>query len=247
MATYSVVAQDGQMYGPANEGAVAQWIQEGRVRRDTVLHCHDTNARCFAWTVSALQPALGLSGAEVAQVMQDVRGIQQAQQPLAAPVANGGNANFIAYQQPQTGMDAGRVTVTAFPVIGSVLLSLFVPLFALIYYGIVHGNLPRRRPDDPSAAKAIGFSFIPIFNIYWAIFFWIRLCTRINDESVRVGLPPTAPRNLVIAICWCYLGLFIPILNILAAIAQVVMIIIVLVQLQTSLNRLAEATQRGVA
>lgn len=140
------------MYGPANEGAVAQWIAEGRVRRDTVLHCHDTNTRCFAWTVSALQPALGLSGAEVAQLMQDVRGIQQAQQPLAAPVA-AGSANFIAYRQPQTGMDAGRVNVTAFPVIGSVLLSLFVPLFALIYYGLVHGNLPRRRPDDPSAAK----------------------------------------------------------------------------------------------
>lgn len=246
MATYSVVAQDGQMYGPANEGAVAQWIAEGRVRRDTVLHCHDSNTRCFAWTVSALQPALGLSGAEVAQLMQDVRGIQQAQQPLAAPVANG-NANFIAYRQPQTSMDLARGAITPFPVIGTVLLSIFVPLFALIYFGLVHGNLPRRRPDDPSAAKAIGFSFIPIFNIYWAIFFWIRLCTRINDESVRVGLPPTAPRNLVIAICWCYLGLFIPILNILAAIAQVVMIIIVLVQLQTSLNRLAEVTQHGAA
>jgi len=244
MATYSVVAQDGQMYGPANEGAVAQWIQEGRVRRDTVLHCHETNARCFAWTVSALQPALGLSGAEVAQLMQDVRGLQQ-QQPLASPVAGG--ASFIAYRQPQTSMDVARGAITPFPVIGTVLLSIFVPLFALIYFGLVHGNLPRRRPDDPSAAKAIGFSFIPLFNIYWAIFFWIRLCTRINDESVRVGLPPTAPRNLVIAICWCYLGLFIPILNIVAAIAQVVMIIIVLVQLQTSLNRLAEVTQHGAA
>lgn len=245
MATYSVVAQDGQLYGPANEGAVAQWIAEGRVRRDTVLHCHDTNTRCFAWTVSALQPALGLGAQEVAQLMEDVRGLQQ-QQPLASPVA-GGSANFIPYRQPQTAMSAGQVAVTPFPMIGSVLLSLFVPLFALIYYGIVHGNLPMRRPDDPSAAKAIGFSFIPLFNIYWGIFFWIRLCTRINDESIRVGLPPTAPRSLVIAICWCYLGLFIPVLNILAALAQVVMIIIVLVQLQNSLNRLAEATQHAVA
>ena len=246
MATYSVVAQDGQMYGPANEGAVAQWIAEGRVRRDTVLHCHDTNARCFAWTVSALQPALGLSEAEVAQLMQDVRGIQQAQQPLAAPVANG-NANFIAYRQPQTSMDLARGAITPFPVIGTVLLSIFVPLFALIYFGLVHGNLPKRRPDDPSAAKAIGFSFIPIFNIYWACFFWIRLCTRINDESVRVGLSPTAPRTLVIAICWCQLGLLIPFLNILAMIALGVMFIVALVQLQNSVNNLTEATQHGVA
>jgi len=246
MATYSVVAQDGQMYGPANEGAVAQWIAEGRVRRDTVLHCHDSNTRCFAWTVSALQPALGLSEAEVAQLMQDVRGIQQAQQPLAAPVANG-NANFIAYRQPQTSMDLARGAITPFPVIGTVLLSIFVPLFALIYFGLVHGNLPKRRPDDPSAAKAIGFSFIPIFNIYWACFFWIRLCTRINDESVRVGLSPTAPRTLVIAICWCQLGLLIPFLNILAMIALGVMFIVALVQLQNSVNNLTEATQHGVA
>ena len=245
MATYSVVAQDGQMYGPANEGAVAQWIHEGRVRRDTVLHCHDSNTRCFAWTVSALQPALGLSEAEVAQLMQDVRGLQQ-QQPLAAPVAPG-SANFIAYRQPQTSMDLAQGAITPFPVIGTVLLSIFVPLFALIYFGLVHGNLPRRRPDDPSAAKAIGFSFIPIFNIYWACFFWIRLCTRINDESVRVGLSPTAPRTLVIAICWCQLGLLIPFLNFLAMIALGVMFIVALVQLQNSVNNLAEATQHGVA
>lgn len=247
MATYSVVAQDGQMYGPANEGAVARWIQEGRVRRDTVLHCHETNTRCFAWTVSALQPALGLSGPEVAHLMQDVRGLQQAQQqPLASPVT-GGNANFIAYRQPQTGMDVGRVAVTTFPVVGAVLLSIFIHLFALIYYGIVHGNLPKRRADDPSAAKAIGFSFIPLFNIYWICFFWIRLCTRINDESIRVGLAPAAPRSLVIAICWSFLGLFIPLLNILVILALMVMLIIALAQIQTSLNRLAEATQRGVA
>lgn len=244
MATYSVVAQDGQLYGPANEGAVAQWIQEGRVRRDTVLHCHETNTRCFAWTVSALQPALGLSGQEVAQLMQDVRGLQQ-QQPLASPVT--GSADFIAYRQPQTGMDVGRVAISPFPVIGAVLLSIFVHLFALIYYGLVHGNLPRRRPDDPSAAKAIGFSFIPFFNIYWICFFWVRLCTRINDESMRVGLPPAAPRTLVMAICWSFLGLFIPLLNILVIIALIVMVITALVQIQTSLNRLAEATQHGVA
>jgi hypothetical protein len=102
--------------------------------------------------------------------------------------------------------------------------------------------LPKRRPDDPGTGKAIGFMFIPFFNIYWICFFWTRLCTRINDERTRVGLPPTAPRQLVIAILWTYLGMFIPLLNILAIIAILVMLVIVTIQIQQSLNGLAEAT-----
>lgn len=243
MATFSVVAEDGQMYGPANEGVVAEWIREGRVHRDSVLHCHETNMRCSAWAVPALQPALGLDSLQVAQLMQDVRYLPQLQQSMAPSVAHPGG-NVLAYGQPQIGMGPGQVVISPFPVIGAVLLSMFVPFFPLIYYGLVHGNLPRRRPDDPTAGKAIGFSFIPFFNIYWACFFWIRLCTRINDESMRVGLPPAAPRTLVIAMCWCYLGMFIPFLNILVVIAECVMAIIAVAQIQSSLNALAAATQR---
>src|SRR5207248_2290305 len=69
MATYSVVAQDGQAYGPADENTMAEWVRQGRVNRDTVLHCHQTNARVPAWTVPALQPILGLSSEQVNQLL----------------------------------------------------------------------------------------------------------------------------------------------------------------------------------
>jgi hypothetical protein len=140
---------------------------------------------------------------------------------------------------------AAQHGLTEFSVAGAVLLSIFVPFFSLIFYGIVHGKLPRRRPDDPSTGKAIGFMFIPFFNIYWTCFFWVRLCTRINDERMRVGLAPTAPRGLVIAILWCYLGMFIPLVNILVAIAMLVMLLTAIIQLQGSINELARATWRG--
>ena len=123
-------------------------------------------------------------------------------------------------------------------------LAVTMLIFALIYYGLVHGNLPKRRPDDPGAGKAIGFMFIPFFNIYWVCFFWVRLCTRINDERARVGLAPTAPRGLVIAILCCYLGMFIPILNILAGIAIMVMLLIAIIQIQGSINGLAQTAGR---
>jgi hypothetical protein len=132
--------------------------------------------------------------------------------------------------------------LNAFPTVGAVLLSIFVPPFAMIFYGLVHGQLPKRRPDDPGAGKAIGFMFIPFFNLYWVCFFWVRLCTRINDERARNGLPPTAPRGLVIAILWCYLGLLIPLVNLLFIVPVCVMLLLALINIQGSINDLVAAT-----
>jgi hypothetical protein len=250
MATYSVVAQDGNSYGPADESTMAEWIRQGRVNRDTVLHCHQTNARIPAWTVPSLQPVLGLSPEQVNQLLHGATAhAPPATPPAPAPYAPAQGqypppphpGAPLGYAGPQTYGGPAQVNLSSFPVVGAVFLSIFVPFFAPIYYGLVHGNLPKRRPDDPGAGKAIGFMFIPFFNIYWVCFFWVRLCTRINDERLRIGLPPTAPRGLVIAILCCYLGMFIPILNILVAIAIIVMLLIAIIQLQGSINGLADA------
>jgi len=254
MATYSVVAHDGQMYGPADEAALADWVRQGRVNSETVLHCHQTNARMAAGAIPALQPMLGLSPQQVNQLLQPPTG-PQAYAPQPAYGQSQGYAPQPAYGQPMPGGQLGYASpgmagpaqhgLTEFSTAGAVLLSLFVPFFSVIFYGIVHGKLPQRRPDDPSTGKAIGFMFIPFFNLYWICFFWVRLCTRINDERVRVGLAPTAPRGLVVAMLWCYLGMFIPIVNLLVLVAEAVMLITVIVQLQGSINELARATWRG--
>jgi hypothetical protein len=256
MATYSVVAHDGQMYGPADETALADWVRQGRVNRETVLHCHQTNARVAAGAVPALQPMLGLSPQQVNQLLQPPVGPQgyAPQQQYGQPQ---GYPQQAAYGQPVPGgqlgyagpvMAAGPAqhNLTEFSPAGAVLLSIVTGgLFSVIYYGLVHGNLPKRRHDDPSAGKAIGFSFIPIFSIYWTCFFWCRLCTRLNDERVRAGLPPTAPRGLVVATLWCGLGACIPLLNLLALPAVLVMIIVSQSQIQGSINDFVRATGRG--
>lgn len=232
MATYSVVAENGQLYGPANEAALAEWIRQGRVLRNTVLHWHETNQRIQAWTVPALQPALGLSPEQVASLLH---GAPAYAQP-AAP---------IGYVTPQAFDGPSVPILTPFPVVGAVLLSIFVGFpFTAIFYGLVHGNLPKRRADDPSAGKAIGFCFIPFFNLYWICFFWVRLCTRVDDERARVGLPPTAPRSLIVAALWCCLGLIIPIVQFLVVIAVGVMFTIAVAKIQESINELAERTMR---
>ena len=54
----------------------------------------------------------------------------------------------------------------------------------------MHGKLPKVRPDDPSAEKAIGFCFIPFFNLYWIFFTFRRLCLRLDEQRDLYGLPP---------------------------------------------------------
>ena len=61
-------------------------------------------------------------------------------------------------------------------------------IFTLIWFGVLHGKLPKVRRNDPSAAKAILFCLIPLFNIYWAFFFWYRLCARVDEQRVKYSL-----------------------------------------------------------
>src|SRR5438874_12371470 len=68
---------------------------------------------------------------------------------------------------------------TSFPVVAVILLHYVTcGIFPLIWLNLMHGKLPRVRADDPSAGKAIGFCFIPFFNLYWIFFTYRRLCLR---------------------------------------------------------------------
>lgn len=70
-------------------------------------------------------------------------------------------------------------------------------IFSVIYFGFTHGKLPKISSSDPSPAKAILFFLIPLYNIYWTFFFWVRLVERINLQySIRLKKPPI-PVSLV--------------------------------------------------
>ncbi|MGE0547336.1 MAG: hypothetical protein AB7O24_08925 [Kofleriaceae bacterium] len=90
--------------------------------------------------------------------------------------------------------------VTRFPVWATGLLNFFtLGLFSLIHFGLVHDKLPRATHNDPSAAKSIGFSFIPYFNLYWVFFNSLRLADRLDLQLRLRGLPRHAPKGLLIA------------------------------------------------
>jgi hypothetical protein len=62
----------------------------------------------------------------------------------------------------------------------------------------MHGKLPQNRRDDPSAGKAIGFCFIPFFNLYWFFFTYLRLYDRIDEQRSLHGLPPAGVKPLAV-------------------------------------------------
>jgi hypothetical protein len=90
----------------------------------------------------------------------------------------------------------------AFPVwLVGILNVLTLGLFPLIHFGLMHDRLPRAASNDPSAGKAIGFQFIPYYNLYWVFFSALRLCDRITLQYRLRGLSRGAPRGLVLAAC----------------------------------------------
>jgi len=72
-------------------------------------------------------------------------------------------------------------------------------IFTFIFFGLKHSKFPRVRPDDFSAGKAIGFMFIPFFNIYWIFVFWLRLADRVNFQFRLRNQPLPVSRGLVLA------------------------------------------------
>lgn len=96
----------------------------------------------------------------------------------------------------------GRHNLSNFPVAAVVLLHFCTcGVFTLIWLNLMHSKLPRVRPDDPSAGKAIGFCFIPFFNLYWIFFTYRRLCLRVAEQRELYGLPPNNLSGMATTSC----------------------------------------------
>ena len=126
--------------------------------------------------------------------------------------------------------------VRPFPVwLVGVLNVLTFGLFPMIHFGMLHDRLPRASHNDPSAAKAIGFQFIPYFNLYWLFFSALRLCDRLTLQLKLRGERHEAPRGIVLAAC---ILTVIPYINL--AIGIPILWTIAVCMLQSTVNRVAK-------
>lgn len=105
-------------------------------------------------------------------------------------------------------------TIEPFPVWAVVVLNILtLGIFNLIHFGLMHDKLPQAANNDPSAGKAIGFQFIPVFWMYWIFFSSLRLCDRLTLQLRLRGIQDSAPRGFIMATCILsvipYIGWFI--------------------------------------
>jgi hypothetical protein len=90
-----------------------------------------------------------------------------------------------------------------------VLSAVTTGIFGSVYHQLKQSRLPVVKPDDPRAAKAIGFLFIPFFNIYWYFVVWRRLADRLNFQYRLRGRPEPIDRSqMTIAQAVVVFGLF---------------------------------------
>jgi hypothetical protein len=106
----------------------------------------------------------------------------------------------IAHLTPGERVALSRQEVTAFPVWAALALHfLTFGFFSLVHFSQLHDRLPRAESDDPSTARAVGFTFIPYFFIYWIVFNTVRLADRLNLQFRLRGLPDRIPRGISLA------------------------------------------------
>jgi len=126
--------------------------------------------------------------------------------------------------------------LTGFPTVAVILLHyLTCGVFSIVWLNVMHGRLPKVRSDDPSAGQAVGFCFIPFFNLYWFFFTFRRLCVRVDEQRELYGLPPSNLRGLATATC--VFGV-IPYIN--ALVAYTILMPIYAALMQSSVNQLAD-------
>ena len=151
-----------------------------------------------------------------------------------APAANVYAGN-LAQLSPGERVALSQNQVEAFPVWATGILHVItLGLFSLIHFGRIHGQLPRATDNDPSAAKSIGFTFIPYFNFYWVFFNSMRLAERLNLQLRLRNEEPDAPWSMMIA---CSVLTVIPYINLLIGIPILWTIGVCL--LQHSVNKVA--------
>lgn len=106
-------------------------------------------------------------------------------------------------------------------------------IFTTIFMGLKHSKLPLIKQNDFSGGKAIGFLFIPFFNIYWFFVFWVRLADRINFQFRLRNQPNAVSKGLVIT------TLIIAIIPPLGLISGLILFPIFAGQIQSACNKLA--------
>lgn len=95
--------------------------------------------------------------------------------------------------------------------------------------------------------KAVGFQFIPLFNIYWifvSFYGWAQDWTRIKNSHSNLAQMPNVSPGLFLTAILLPLGILIPILNIVVLIAAPIVYLVAYKQMYNVVNAMAAASNQ---
>jgi hypothetical protein len=155
---------------------------------------------------------------------------------MADPYAESVDLKQVFSSEEREALKRHRLTPGVPPWAFVALTILTFGLFGTMYHQLKQSKLPVVKHNDPTAAKAIGFLLIPVFNLYWSFVAWPRLVDRINFQYRLRGHPaPINRAHVVPALALALFGWIVPI----AAVAGCVWLLVLGAILQSAANRLA--------
>jgi len=123
---------------------------------------------------------------------------------------------------------------TSSPGLGIFLNIITFGLFCFFSTASKHGKFNKLRQDDITGGAAVGFLFVPFYNLYWLFKMQASLVKRINFQFKLRNQPPPVSASFATLVCILQI---IPYINL---ISSFIVFPIYYYQVQTACNRLAE-------
>ena len=123
---------------------------------------------------------------------------------------------------------------TSSPGLGIFLNIITFGLFCFFSTASKHGKFSKLRHDDITGGAAIGFLFVPVYNLYWLFKMQLSLVKRINFQFKLRNQAPPVSASLARLVCILQVIPYINIINLL------IVFPIYYYKVQTACNRLAE-------
>lgn len=228
--------------GPFTGDVIRQLRDAGRLEQDTLV----ARAGQDGWR--QLQDC-SLDGAEIPV---------PAPQAVPVPAARAGESSAAAPASPINPIPAS-VALGVFTLLGTIFVlsaseglfgitalaaCAFLVLWALLHHACWKALPPELRATTPG--KAVGFMFIPLFNLYWVFVSYPKLAEGIIRWQKREGIPPVENLKMqaltyaVLYVCMMTLGMFSSVIDILASFCAAVVFVLFYKSAAESLNQLVE-------
>lgn len=142
----------------------------------------------------------------------------------------------------------------------------YTPLVLAILFAVASGvivlrllfmgwkSIQNTEHARTTPGKAVGYLFIPIFNLYWIWVAYQGLVTDLNkalsDHYTKNQFPESSksyiPDALGILICICFCLSFIPVVNICAGILQIIFVSLFICYVATAINDMSVNTINSI-